>query len=72
MSEGKYNITIVYDNGEKEQLFGVDDIDYKKEYLAVYVRSGRVVYMNWDKIVKYTVDDLRTSEERYKDNKEGT
>lgn len=67
----KYNITIYFDGGEKEELLGVDDMSYDEESLQIYVREGKKVYVNWNKIVYYVVDDLRTSKERRMDGKKG-
>lgn len=65
----KYNVTIVFDNGEREELLGVDDLDYKKESLNIYIREGRKVHVNWDKIRYFVVEDLRTTKERFIDDK---
>ena len=71
MSKGKYNVTIVFDNGEKKEILGVDDIFNHAKYLQIYIREGKRLYASWDRIVYYILEDLRTSEERYKDTTKG-
>lgn len=53
----RYNVTIVFDNKEKEELHNVG-VEFEEDTLILNLEGNKKVVVNWDKVTYYILEEL--------------
>ena len=60
----KYNVTIIFDNKDREEILGAVNIDSEGDTITVKLENGKRVVLNWNKITYYILEELEGEKRR--------